>query len=337
MKHPVESVSDVKIKVIIKRIDHIDTEKQAFFADLWVGAWDLDDLKPSFAEYFQNHHHTLNSQDPGKKNMFTGSQPKWTITFQNVQDLVHLYKIKQLPEAREVDGRHLMRYHVQGTFSSVFDLRWFPFDRQVLKMKISLDIASKIARFGKVEVPKDDTFFDILSNSEWISVGLPEQETEERNASACGSGAGLSYDAVTVIQKIKRNPSHFVMTAFFPLIIIMACSFLMIHPGAILDLMLGRSDGKLEMDKLSYLSTMLLSVIALRFSFVDKMPRIPYLSLFDVVFMTSYWILFNMMCVAAEQRIGVLCSLSFFPFLVYQYMKASDRKLWKEKFGWKSP
>ncbi len=71
-------------------------------------------------------------------------------------------------------------------------------------------------------------------------------------------------------------------------IIIMACSFLMIHPGAILDLMLGailnvlkkqaptpfdlrsctgRSDGKLEMDKLSYLSTMLLSVIALRFRF----------------------------------------------------------------------
>jgi hypothetical protein len=31
------------------------------------------------------------------------------------QDLVHLYKIKQLPEAREVDGRHLMRYHVQAS------------------------------------------------------------------------------------------------------------------------------------------------------------------------------------------------------------------------------
>ena len=50
-----------------------------------------------------------------------------------------------------------------------------------------------------------------------------------------------------------------------------------------------------------------------------------------------YWILFNMMCVAAEQRIGVLCSLSFFPFLVYQYMKVHDRQILKEKFGWTSP
>jgi hypothetical protein len=41
---------DVKLKVIIKRIDHVDTERQTFFADIWTGAWDVDVEKPSFAE-----------------------------------------------------------------------------------------------------------------------------------------------------------------------------------------------------------------------------------------------------------------------------------------------
>ena len=64
--------------------------------------------------------------------MFDHGRPQWTIALQNVQvilkcalelfqlfynhaqDLVHFYKLKQLPETRQtVDGKHLIRYHVQ--------------------------------------------------------------------------------------------------------------------------------------------------------------------------------------------------------------------------------
>jgi hypothetical protein len=100
------------------------------------------------------------------------------------------------------------------------------------------------------------------------------------------------------------------MTAFFPLFIIMSCSFIMINPIDILLLMLGtkpllsqpqtpyvqlchpdQSDKKLEMDKLSYLSTMLLSVIALRFRSITKYVVVnsePLLFLSSLDFIVPY-------------------------------------------------
>jgi hypothetical protein len=170
-------------------------------------------------------------------------KPQWTIAFQNVQDIFHFYKFKMLPETRKMDEGHLIRYHTQGTFSSVFNLSMFPFDRQLLKMKISLDVPSSIARIGKVEVFKDKENFDALLNSEWEidkseNNGDPYVLREDRCASDVGS-YGNSYSTVTIAQNIKRNPNHFIMTAFFPLLIIMACSFIMIHPTDIINLMLG--------------------------------------------------------------------------------------------------
>jgi hypothetical protein len=170
-------------------------------------------------------------------------KPQWTIAFQNVQDVFHFYKFKMLPETRKMDDGHLIRYHTQGTFSSVFNLSMFPFDRQLLKIKISLDIPSSIARIGKVEVFKDKENFDALLNSEWEidksqNNGDPYVMQEDRSASDVGS-YGNSYSTVTIAQNIKRNPNHFIMTAFFPLFIIMSCSFIMIHPIDIIKLMLG--------------------------------------------------------------------------------------------------
>jgi hypothetical protein len=233
LQHPV--ACDVKLKVIIKRIDHVDTEKQTFFADIWTGAWDVDVEKPSFAQYFQCHHHDTSVFDCGK--------PQWTISFQNVQDLFHFYKFKMLPETRKLQDGHLIRYHAQGTFSSVFNLSMFPFDRQLLKIKISLDVPSSIARIGKVEVFKDKENFDALLNSEWEidkseNNGDPYILREDRCASDVGS-YGNSYSTVTIAQNIKRNPNHFVMTAFFPLFIIISCSFILIHPIEIINLMRG--------------------------------------------------------------------------------------------------
>ena len=63
------------------------------------------------------------------------------------------------------------------------------------------------------------------------------------------------------------------------------------------------------------------------------MPRIPYLSIFDVVFLFSYEILFIMMCVAAESRVPALIALViFFCFLSYFWTPAYAN-FWSIVFG----
>ena len=121
------------------------------------------------------------------------------------------------------------------------------------------------------------------------------------------------------------------MTAFFPLLIIICSSFIMIHPIHIWNLLWNESSTDLHVDKLTYLSTMLLSVIALRLSFVDKMPRIPYLSLFDLVFLLCYFILFGMMCVAAGGQL-LAARASIPAFVLFLYYRARDTP-YIQKFG----
>jgi hypothetical protein len=43
-----------------------------------------------------------------------------------------------------------------------------------------------------------------------------------------------------------------------------------------------------------------------------------------------YWILFNLTCVAAEQKVGSRLSLLFIPFLMYQGIDIKKRMMFKE-------
>ncbi len=147
------------------------------------------------------------------------------------------------------------------------------------------------------------------------------------------------YCQVILSHGIKRIPNHFIMTAFFPLITITICSFIMIHPRQIRKLWSSQHSSAVEscvlgVDQLTYLSTMILAVVALRLSFVDKMPRIPYLSLFDFVFLLCYFILFQLMCVVTCQQVAA--RLSFPAFFLFLCWSAKDspfiqKTIWAKK------
>jgi hypothetical protein len=79
---------------------------------------------------------------------------------------------------------------------------------------------------------------------------------------------------------------------------------------------------------------MILAVIALRLSFVDKMPRIPYLSLFDFVFLLCYFILFQLMCVVTCQQVAARLSVP--AFVLFLCWSAKDSPF-IQKTIWEKP
>jgi len=157
----------VGFKAIFRNINHVDTQNQTFYVDMWVCAYNTDD--PSSTNSFQNSY--------GEPNVvFNETYPKWSITFLNAKELIYGYKEKGLPTIRDFqDGKFFERQYIQGTFSQAFNLRYFPFDEQTLRIKISLDVATNIAEFDpkKIQVYCDQGHCDILQQTEWTFLNKP--------------------------------------------------------------------------------------------------------------------------------------------------------------------
>jgi len=95
---------------------------------------------------------------------------------------------------------------------------------------------------------------------------------------------GQAYSTVLIEVNIKRNPQHYVWGVFVPLSLIMVSSLLIFF-----------SEKPINDDQLEYLSTLLLSIIAVRWSMSDKMPKIPYLSWMDYFFLGCSSMIFVLM------------------------------------------
>lgn len=329
--------SDGKIvgfKAFIRNLNYIDTEKQRFFIDIWVCAYTSE--VSSATEAFQNCY-----QDPRAEEFFDGSQrPPWTLTFVNAEEVKYVYLEKNLPTIRKFDdGSFFERQHVQCYISQSLDLRMFPFDRQVLEIKISLDVNVNIAKFQDdpkkldISVDKGGEWKHILKQTEWfVSDDKPEisildrevssgelVETKENLTTIQGANR---YSTVVIRIKVRRNWAYYVNGMIIPLgVIFLSAFFVFFHNGD--------KEGEKQSisEHMSYLSTLLLAIIAVRWSFSEKMPKVPYLCLMDQLFAVATLSVFltMMVLVFAGQKRGLKWSI---------YLMIFSLILWVILFLW---
>ena len=125
----------------------------------------------------------------------------------------------------------------------------------------------------------------------------------DRDAQESGSTNWNAYNIVVIELTMTRNWHHYFVTVLLPLIIIVCSAFLTLFFD-------DRNEGIVAKphEVLSYLGSLLLSLIAVRWSFSEKMPKIPYLCCLDYCFILSYSAIFMLMasCVQRVELGGVI-------------------------------
>jgi hypothetical protein len=163
------------------------------------------------------------------------------------------------------DGTVVYRQRITGTFASRLDLRRFPLDSQVLRIRLVAygTTASEVAL-----VEHQD--FGIVRNSDLaISNWKVGPSSIEPGAFEVIPGAP-SLPMMTVSMQIQRETGYYIVQLFIPLLLIVGMSWVvfLIHP-------------KFIPPRVGTCVTTVLTLIAYRFMIDGFTPKLPYLTLVD--------------------------------------------------------
>ncbi len=158
----------------------------------------------------------------------------------------------------------------EATLRSEFDLRSFPFDRQELQIQLESFAfpASELVlvpdpqqiKGTRLRLPQWD-----IGALRW-SVAEVEQELEREK-----------YSRLTVSLELTRKPGFYVWQVFVPLfILILIASTVFFLPASDLS------------DRISVITTSLLTAVALSYAVRTDLPKISYLTTIDRLFVTTY-------------------------------------------------
>lgn len=275
----------VKLKVTVRRISDVDTYAERCYVDMWVCAF--DSKQESSTAAFQD---SFNRED--SKDIFDTKFPKWKITFINAEDISYVYQKTHRPSVRwfKEENTFYERLHVRGYFNQKFDASDFPFDKQTLKIKISLDVNVKRAKFGDVLCQLDEDN-ELVQNTEWHK---PRSHPVATIHGERGILDPSAYSTCVISLPIERKFHLYFFSVVLPLLLIVCAAQIPMFQKAS-DI---HGDGKLE--SLDYLGTLFLAVVAFRWSLVDKMPP---LCILDNMFIFAYFnIFFQMILQVSELR-----------------------------------
>jgi hypothetical protein len=177
-------------------------------------------------------------------------------------------------------GRCIRYRRIRSTFSSPFDLRLFPFDRQVLTMRFSDNWLSDDMRYDETPFIHgvDDTVFGQLSQWE-----VNHDMTYKRQSRLFKWEEGMwgdqrpVYDYASFSMSIRRHTTFHLTKFFLPLfiIVLVSISVFWIDPE---DLPSQVGIGV----------TCLLAAIAFQLAQASVLPEVAYLTLADLAFAISY-------------------------------------------------
>lgn len=191
---------------------------------------------------------------------------------------------KALPEVAtaSADGSVTSRQVVLATLSQPMNLRRFPFDHEVFKVKLLVpgyrpeDIALAPSRTAeKLGLAGAVGRAESLTMQDWTVTGLSAQpEPYLVSPGEAVAGYTVSFSAA-------RNPSHYVLKVILPLmlIVMMSWSVFWIDPS------MGAS-------QISVAVTSMLTLIAYRFAIGADVPKLPYLTLLDAFILISSILVF---------------------------------------------
>eukprot|EP01038_Epipyxis_sp_PR26KG_P006375 gene6375-8780_t len=210
--------------------------------------------------------------------------------------------------------RHYQRLQLKTVFTNPFDLEAFPYDIQVLNIIASLDSPMNVACFdtawmaetfferdkntnevvfreeGKNCVQYDSAYKNILVKTEWKPLiiypeAIAQDDTGNKRTQCKTIIENSMYHRVIISIVIQRNAWYYNSTVLIPLIVVFValCATFFVDDF---------------FDKISYVSTLLLTVFSLKWFTSSNMPKISHNTIFDSFFIVTYGYLIVAMALA---------------------------------------
>jgi len=162
------------------------------------------------------------------------------------------------------DGTVINRVRLRMRLRAPLDFRDFPFDQQVLPIRVEsyLRSSENLQLHSAEDFTGFDTAFEL---PEWDIVDLiTEREQVLR------SQEGVAYDRLSFLVSVERQTGYYIWKIMLPMLIIVALSWVVFWMSGE---QLGRRAG--------ISSTGMLTIIAYQFIVAGSLPRFPYLTVMD--------------------------------------------------------
>lgn len=192
------------------------------------------------------------------------------IEYMNVTDYKNVFYDEWADSLQRISAK------VRGTFRSRFDVEKYPFDKQILKIRIS-----------DYDWNYDSLMYEVETSKVGISKDVFDGEWDIKLLGATATKEYISEDYFSVFEyaiEIQRKSFSVFIKIIIPLFIIMAIAFL--------NLFVPRD--QIEAGAGLAISA-LLTIIALHFSISSQLPEVNYPTKVDILFIISYF--FNFLLV----------------------------------------
>jgi hypothetical protein len=191
---------------------------------------------------------------------------------------------QRFPESAEVepDGTVLYRQLYTGAFTQSLRLQSFPFDRQTFHVQlVAVRYQPDEIRF----VPDQDWIRNGLKQAGGIApkITLPDWTIEkwETKPLTYALAPGLQYSSYAFEFTASRNVQYYILKVILPLVLIVIMSWAVFW-----------TDPVNASAQLSVAVTSMLTLIAYRFAVDTQLPRLPYMTRLDVLFLISTLLVF---------------------------------------------
>jgi len=261
----------INIRSNIHFLDKIDTNKQEYLCNIRVtSTWEL--YKSD--KYYND---LLNSSNSDVWNLIW----KPELFFTNI---VRCFKEEKWYKVENINNKLFIteNMNVLGKFSGIFKLNNFPFDTQELNITLQSKHSSNdlmILPFG-YNYNKLSAKESFKENNEWKIVNdishIVTKTSQELSSSS------TEYPQITFKFQIKRKTGYYFWNIMFINFLMCLCSFASFS-----------IDEEHTGDKLNVSLMTLLTVIALKFSTTQLLPKVSYLTLLDsyIIFCIFFQIL----------------------------------------------
>ena len=149
-----------------------------------------------------------------------------------------------------------------------FDFQNYPFDRQLFKVRVDLDVPTEFFAFKEIDNPAEP-LGDELGEEEWTVI--KHYSTIEE----IPFGDNLKKSRFTRTLEVKRHLNFYLFRIFLPLFLIISISWVIFFL---------KDYGR----QLEVASGNLLVFVAFNFAISNDLPRLGYLTLLDRIIITSF-------------------------------------------------
>ncbi len=191
---------------------------------------------------------------------------------------------RKMPDSVEVDPDGMVTYRQRyaGAFTQPLRLQSFPFDRQTFRIQL---VAVRYQSNEVMFVPDQVWIQDGLKGAGGISpsVTLPDWTIEkwEVKPLVYALAPRHQYSSYAFEFTASRNVEHYLLKVILPLVLIVIMSWVVFW-----------TDPTNSNTQFSVAVTSMLTLIAYRFAVDTQLPRLPYMTRLDALFLTSTLLVF---------------------------------------------